>query len=256
MTALLESLGITSRAEAEDIIESLIGALDEMEPDPDLEPSLGAPERHPGQGWGEEPPKARRAHSQEAWATGDLKGDDREDDDSDDEHSLGWGVGNQTVLHATDERENVSEDEGAQDDREPELGWTEEIDQERRLDTAAGYGFDGDEPDLGWAESHGRGIIGDQNCLDDREDDDEREKNGDEADYDGGEVDAPIFTPGGGSVSQYEDGWRPAPGSGVAPAMEALRLRNGDVARKFAASRPPDAIPELKASDFKKLPWG
>jgi len=41
MTALLESLGIRDRTGVEAVIESLIAMLDTMDPDPDLEPSLG-----------------------------------------------------------------------------------------------------------------------------------------------------------------------------------------------------------------------
>lgn len=239
-------------------IERLINMLDDMEPDCDLEPWLGS-------------------------------GDDREADSADDEPSLGWTTSGHlgSTLPEEDECEKVSEDEGAitgddeyslgwseedsingnlsagsfgtEGELEPELGWTEEVDQVRRLKRAEGWMVDDSEPDLGWAESHGRGIVGEQNCIDDREHEDEREPNGDETDFDGGEIDASIFIPGGGSVGQYEDGWRPVPGSAVAPSVtkKARRLKGGDVVREYTAPIRllPDAVPMLSASDFNRLPW-
>lgn len=210
-------------------IERLINMLDDMEPDCDLEPWLGS-------------------------------GDDCESDSADDEPSLGWTTSGHlgSTLPEDDERENVSEDEGAiTGDDEYSLGWTEEIDQERRLRVAAGVWQDEDaEPSLGWAESHGRGIVGEQNCIDDREhdnDDLEPEIDGSDLECSG---ESPAETPGGGSVSQYEDGWRPAPGSGVAPGLKekARRLPNGVIVREIRPI-PPDAIPMLKASDFDRMPW-
>lgn len=103
--------------------------------------------------------------------------------DSDDEHTLGWEKGSmpydQTYLGMlfTDEAEDVSEDEGAcTGDDEYSLGTTEEIDQERRQEMAEDQFIPDGEPYLGWAESFGRGIVGEQNCLDDREHEDEREE--------------------------------------------------------------------------------
>ncbi|MBN9079694.1 MAG: hypothetical protein BGN87_18575 [Rhizobiales bacterium 65-79] len=209
-------------------IERLIDMLDAVDGDENLEPSLGAPENHPG-GY---------KHS-----------------DAD-----GWKAKN------ADDREEACEDEGAQcedegvvtGDNEPALGTTEEIDQVRRLESAAGWMCEDGEPSLGWAESHGRGIVGSQNCLDDREHEDECEP-----EYDGGvedfgfDAENDSHIRGGGSVSQYEDGWRPAPDEATAPAMveKARRLKNGDVVREISASAPPDAIPMLRASDFDKLPF-
>jgi hypothetical protein len=111
----------TSRKAIEDQIEALIARLDDMEPDPDLEPEMA--------GWDGN--------------TDDREGDDeREGDKSDDEPTLGWERGghpyDQTSIGVwgLDECEDVSEDEGADiqaqphDDRdsgddEPFLGWSE-----------------------------------------------------------------------------------------------------------------------------------
>lgn len=161
------------------------------------------------------------------------------------EGSLGWqNEGSQAHLLWDDK------------ELEPDLGTTEEVDQVRRLECVEAWMVEDSEPDLGWSETNGRGIISEQNCLDDREHDDEREINGDEADYDGGEADAPIFTPGGGSVSQQEDGWRPASGSAVAPAMleKAERLPNGDIARTIIDQR--DAVRAAKlAAKQRRYYW-
>lgn len=62
----------SSRRQIEDEIERLLTALDAMDPDPDLEPSLGAAERLGGNWWAP-------SHNT----------DDRESDEADDEPSLG-----------------------------------------------------------------------------------------------------------------------------------------------------------------------
>ncbi|WP_129415292.1 hypothetical protein [Mesorhizobium sp. Pch-S] len=171
-------------------IESLINLLDAMEPDPDLEPDLGSGDDREGNGGAEggdedrEPSLGWSADGQvgqnPAWCNcwGEL-----EHDDADDEFTLGWEKGSmpydQTYLNmfGTDEAEDVSEDEGATTgDDEYSLGTTEEIDQERRQDVAEGYFIPDGEPYLGWAESFGRGVVGEQDCLDDREHEDEREQ--------------------------------------------------------------------------------
>lgn len=194
-------------------IERLINLLDAMDGDPDLEPAIGgflgggtahdereadywaADDRcgfadcEPSHGW-----------TSDGRGTEGLNGhaydDDESEEVSDDEYSLGWESGESQagIGHLSK-------------DYEADLGTTEEIDQVRRLVTLNGWTGQDDEPALGWAESHGKGIIGQQNCLDDREHDDERGLNEDESDFDGGENDTPGFIRGGGSVSQYEDEW-------------------------------------------------
>lgn len=148
-------------------IERLIDMLDMLEPDPDLEPWLGS---------------------------GDDREGDCEDegaDNGDDEFSLGWSEEGSLVGNLS------AGSYGMEGELEPEIGWTEDVDQVRRLERADGWMVDDSEPDLGWAESHGRGITGEQNCIDDREHDDERQPNGDEADFDGGEDDMPGLIRGG-----------------------------------------------------------
>ncbi len=256
-------------------IERLIGLLDNMEGDPDSEdgadeePWLGAPERHPEPSRLKERKPDSVMHSQETWASGDAA-----------------------------DHEEACEDEGAQCDDEGahpaddeySLGWTEEVDQVRRLEHAPCS--DDKEPDLGWAESHGKGIVGDQNCLDDREhDNDDLEPEIDGADIECcGESPAPIA--GGGSVSQNEDGWRPSPdGPSVAPvklekltpptdevAQSVIRERDAVRNRRRPAKSSSDderfgfrvpagaltpelklplagGVPQLRASDFDRLPW-
>lgn len=145
----------------------------------------------------------------------------------DEECELGWdNEGDQSRLRA------------APDHDEPELGWTEEIDQTRNNEQDPNVWLCEDgEPDLGFV-GHGTGYKAGE-TTDDREDDDERQPNGDEDDFNGGDLDAPVFIPGGGSVSQREDGWRPAEGSAVAPAMleKAHKLSNGDIAREIIDRR-------------------
>src|SRR5690606_19254144 len=73
------------RREAEAPVEQLLALLDELDGDPELEPSLGAAEEHPCGGILGAPTPSRG--SQGLWAQGDRQ--DREGDDSDDEPSLG-----------------------------------------------------------------------------------------------------------------------------------------------------------------------
>jgi hypothetical protein len=115
---------LTNRKSIADSIERLIDMLDAMSPDPDLEdtaddePSLGS----------------TLIGSYQNGTTDDREGDFADFEDSGDtEHSLGWGVGIQVALHASDEREEENEHGGnvtdephdAQDegDYEPNLGW-------------------------------------------------------------------------------------------------------------------------------------
>jgi hypothetical protein len=73
------------RREAEAAVEQLLALLDELDGDPDLEPSLGAAEEHP---FGGILGATRTSKgSQGLWDAGNR--DDREGDDSDDEPSLG-----------------------------------------------------------------------------------------------------------------------------------------------------------------------
>lgn len=158
-------------------IQRLIDMLDAMESDPDLEdsadswfdedfeetgddePALAAPERHPGAGWGfgRENKAARNEHTQAYWAAGDSSGEDQEEDDErelvsedegansgDEEYSLGW------------------QDEGSQEtlnmwgEYEADLGTTEELDQVRRIEVSEGWKCSDGEPDLGFV-GHGTG---------------------------------------------------------------------------------------------------
>ena len=77
----------------------------------------------------------------------DLEDDELEHDASDDEHSIGWAdEGSQASLTVAAELE-------------PELGWTEEIDQVRRSDRDLSMWLCEDgEPILGWRENAGLGI--------------------------------------------------------------------------------------------------
>jgi hypothetical protein len=175
------------------MIERLIGMLDEMDGDPDIEvtedeepylgwpnagqpvslemcddreqdnadwePWLGAAERHPMSvetiACGVLQPRSGALHhvcckSQEDWAAGG--GDDREDEDeredgNDDEFSSGWAnEGSQATLRSDDERE-------------PELGWTDHIDQTKAGEQDADCWMTPDgEPLLGWCENAGKGI--------------------------------------------------------------------------------------------------
>lgn len=154
------------RKEAEAEIERLLGFLDQLGPDPDLEPQLGAPERHPGK-WDR---KRSRAASQALWAAGttddneEQTGDDepsfghpideeREDDpaelgigdsgglDTDEEYSLGSsdGVLNQVDAwrYASDELERAGDEEpslGSLDDCDSQAGWGNGDQLDREID--------------------------------------------------------------------------------------------------------------------------
>jgi hypothetical protein len=89
-------------------IECLIALLDLQEPDPELEANG---DEEPTLGWTAD------------GRIGDDRGDERELDTADDEPSLGWqNTGSQTRLHTSrNDCEEQCEDEGAQDDREPDV---------------------------------------------------------------------------------------------------------------------------------------
>lgn len=229
-------------------VQRLIDMLDDLEPDPDLEPSLGARERH-GEG------------SQEYWAAGAATGvfdeceDVSEDEgapNGDDEFTLGWSeVGS---LRGDLSSGSYGHMDG---ESEPSIGWTEGVDQVRRLECASCW-VDDTEPDLGWAETHGKGIVGAQNCLDDREASDVVDEPHDWNELDDDVIgDADGDMPGAGSVSQFADGWRPAPGSAVAPSMveKARRMPDGNVVREIARFCRFEEVPLLKASAYGRVPW-
>jgi hypothetical protein len=85
--------------------------------------------------------------------------DDRELDDCDDEHSgddeftLGWSEANSLTGHLSVGAYGLRDGE-----MEPSLGWTEEIDQERRQERIEGWLPEDGEPLLGWCENAGKGI--------------------------------------------------------------------------------------------------
>ena len=117
------------RDRLEQHLEAMIGWLNELDGDPDLEPSLGASRPH-------------EQLSQTIWAHGTT--DDREQEcedegagDEDSEPALGWpetGTAGQSFhnMGSTSDLEEQCEDEGAQcddegcvhTDDEPSLGWT------------------------------------------------------------------------------------------------------------------------------------
>jgi len=126
-----------ARRSIEDEIERLIGLLDGMDTDPDLE---DAGDAEPWLGW---PSGGQRATMEMAC-----------DDDRELEQDSGFG---DTDGMAVDMQ------------GEPDLGWTEEIDQERRLQTMPGWKVEDGEPDLGFLD-HGTGWTGEAVYDDDRED--------------------------------------------------------------------------------------
>ena len=106
-TALLAALGMPRLVDAGfwaidpetagAALADAVAVLDAIDPDPDLEPSLGAPERHPS-GWGRlDTVDTSDRQSQAFWSDGGDPDGDREDDDpaeknGDDELDLGWSA--------------------------------------------------------------------------------------------------------------------------------------------------------------------
>lgn len=125
------------RRSIEDEIERLIGLLDGMDTDADLE---GTGDAEPWLGW----PNGCQI------ATPDMSCDD----DRELEDASGFGDADGMAVDMQGE---------------PDLGWTEEIDQERRLQTLPGWKVEDGEPDLGFIGS-GTGWAGEAVYDDDRED--------------------------------------------------------------------------------------
>lgn len=217
----------------------------------DWEPSLGSVQWYPRSqdnlAFGVRlPPSSERVRtrdcSQESWASG--SGDDREEECEDEgaqddrEYSLGWqDEGNQGHLQCAGFGDG---------DMEADLGTTEEIDQVRRLERAGGYLAGEDEPSLGWAESAGKGIVGQQNCLDDREHEDEREDDPAElgiADDDAKHSEEFIFGDGSG-VTIARNMLRQM--NGQPPLVEkATKQPDGTVMRRFEPRDDATMIPEI-----------
>lgn len=149
-------------------IERLVNLLDMIDGDADLEPSLGAPERHPEPDW----TRPRWEGAQTGWAKATGARDEEEPTlGAPERHPSpygSWGhsrdlTGCQTAWakgskdRRQDDAEDVSEDEGAciqsqphgEDfDREPALGWTAAIDQtlpDRHAGDRSGYDAEGDD---------------------------------------------------------------------------------------------------------------
>jgi hypothetical protein len=124
----LRKLNAARRRRIEEAVERMIQALDEIDGDDDLEPSLGSSETHPSPGFYYT--TNDRSDHQEGWSRG--RRDDREE-----EH---------------DGREPDVDDEPGVDN-EPALGWTDE-------ESAAGFNYAGalygheDEPSLGSVAVH------------------------------------------------------------------------------------------------------
>jgi len=134
--------------------EALIALLDEIDGDENVE---GTADEEPLLGWpnGGQRPTAEMSSD-----------DDRELDNADSEHELGWqDEGGQGSLQASF------------GDYEPELGSTEEIDQVRRLETATGWQTHDGEPDLGFC-GHGTGWH-EGETTDDREQENEHRDDSD-----------------------------------------------------------------------------
>jgi len=103
-----------------------------------------------------------------------IDGDENLEATGDDEPSLGWpNAGQRPQIEMSDDRELDDCDYEGGADSEPDLGWTEEIDQHRRLQTMPGWKAEDGEPDLGFV-GHGTGWNGeavyDGDCEDVSED--------------------------------------------------------------------------------------
>ncbi len=162
-----------ARRGIEDEIERLIGLLDGMDADPDLE---DAGDAEPWLGW----PNSGQSATMEMAC----------DDDRELEEASGFG----------DAEGMAVEMQG-----EPDLGWTEETDQERRLQTMPGWRVEDGEPDLGFLD-HGTGWTGEAVYDDDREDVSEDE--GAQDDREDDKADAEPFL--GWSEAQSECGAQPS----------------------------------------------
>jgi hypothetical protein len=98
----------------------------------------------------------------------DLEEDADREEGADAEFTLGWSEADSLIGHLT------GGGYGSRDgEMEPDLGWTEEVDQVRRLETAGGWHWEDGEPDLGFVGIGSGWRTGE--TTDDREGGDERE---------------------------------------------------------------------------------
>jgi hypothetical protein len=114
-------------------VDRLIAALDRMEPNADLEPSLAAPETcvSSAWGWGSDPVRMPGDGTQELWAHGSDDAEESDGDaepDVDNEPSLGWrDLPSQASIATERTFDPDLEGNGApsgNDDDEPTLGWS------------------------------------------------------------------------------------------------------------------------------------
>jgi hypothetical protein len=184
-------------------IEALIDMLDDLSPDPDLEPWLGD---------GDD----REDENEHA---GDIN-DEPQADASDDEHSLGW-------------TEDASQSGnlgcfGSEGDLELELGTTEHVDQDVAGSVQEGLWLSPDgEPELGFV-GIGTGWRKGEDVTDLGEHVDEREPNGDEEDSSRAD-------------DEFTHGIGRGDGSGHEIARKMLReharrLPSGDIVREIAGA--------------------
>jgi len=127
------------------------------------------------------------------------------EDTADDEPWLGWVEGGPRDIDYS----NVDDREGDGSDDEYTLGWTDDESACGKL-SAAGTGTVGGElePTLGFVD-HGMGWREGEGL-------DDAEENGDEGDFDGGEMDAPGFIAGGNEEGPASQSYGYAP---TGPAM-------------------------------------
>lgn len=162
--AVFVTVNAKDRASIATTIERLINMLDDLDDDPDLEPSADA---EPGLGW----PENRVCQSEKACgADDDREADDVDGEDGGDaEPSLGWtGTGAASLSGNRDDREAEDEHDEDNGDKEPTIGANETRNGESQERWAlSAYGLD----EIEVEDEHGGDILDEPH---DPEEDDDR----------------------------------------------------------------------------------
>jgi len=158
----------------------------------------------------------------------DLEEEPDHEDGGDDEFTLGWSESDSLIGHLTG---GTYGSRGGE--MEPELGWTEEVDQVRRQERIEGWLAEDGEQLLGWCENAGMGMTKDE-----------------PVDECGGLT---FNGDGQQQASEALHAVKPRQKPKLTYGEIAHQLPDGSIMRTFVTSAD-SRMPELRTSDFTRFP--